>query len=358
MSAQTYMPGKSVDEVAANAKTTKIHKMSSNENPYGPSPDAVAAMTNALPSLGFYPANLDTGFQEKLVASHGRGFAVENIVTANGGCDVLDLVARAYLDTDSSALICPPTFPVYQVTVKKTGADIINVPLESESFALQLDAIATALQPNTKVIYICNPNNPTGTHFGQDVFDTLVDIVPDDVLIVYDEVYYHFASESLPDALAAVLAGKNIVVVHSFSKAYGLAGLRLGYGVARADIIERLESQKNPFHINTLNLLAGEAALEDAAHIAKSVESNTLWRQTMRDELRAMGLRVWDSQTNFMLFEVPTGLVAAELADKLLEHGIMVRPAFGLDNHLRVSVALPEANRYFLDTMKQLVEGA
>lgn len=353
---QAYQANKSSEEIVGKEEAAQMYKMSANENPFGPSPRATEAMQASLSQLGLYPPYSDIALREKLAAVHGRGLTADNFVLSNGGSEALHLTAMAYLDAQSSILQCPPAFPVYERTAKQQGAGIINVPLDSETFAYYPEAIKKAIQPSTRVVYICNPNNPTGTTFAQDVFEALLSAIPDDVLMVYDEVYYHFASNvTLPDVIAAVLAEKNVLVVHSFSKSYGLAGLRLGYGMGRPEIIARLEAQKNAFHVNALALKAGEAALTDYEHIQKTVTNNTAGRKFISESLQAMGLRVWPSEANFVLFEVPQGVAAADLADRLLEHKIMVRPAFGLDHHLRVSVALPEANETFVHAMKALI---
>lgn len=329
-------------------------KLSANENPFGPSPLAMAAMQAAVPTLGLYPPSTDKALREKLAQLHGLTPA--QFVTANSGCDVLRLVALAYLNQDSSIVICSPTFPVYERTARQVGATVIDVPLDLETFTYRPEAIRAAIRPDTSVVYLCNPNNPTGTVFGQAMFDQLLDAIPDDVLVVYDEVYYHFVTDvAMPDARAAVRAGKSMLIIHSFSKVYGMAGLRMGYGIARADISERLESQKNVFHSSSLALKAAEAALADSDHIHKTVANNTAERALVVKRLLDLSLTVWPSQANFVLFEVPSGFTPEVLTDKLQDYNVMVRPAFGLTNHLRVSIGLPEANRAFLKAIEDIL---
>lgn len=351
---QTYQPNVSPEEVVGTAKAAQMFKMSANENPFGPSPKAMQAMQETVPTLGLYPPSTDAKLKSKLAEVHD--LPTENFVTANSGCDVLRLVSLAYLTEHSSIVISKPAFPVYERTAKQVGADVIDASLDAKTFAFRPEAIKAAIKPSTKAVYLCNPNNPTGTTFGQALFDELLDAIPDDVLVVYDEVYFHFVTGMhLPDAKAAVQAGKNLVIVHSFSKSYGMAGLRLGYGVARPDIIEKLESKKNSFHIGALGLNAAEAALGDTEHVQKTVANNDKGRALISSSLEALGLRVWPSQANFVLFEVPSGFTPDELTTKLQDYNVMVRPAFGLNNHLRVSVALPEANEAFVAAMKAIV---
>lgn len=349
-----YQPNVSPTEAVGRERAARMHKLSANENPFGPSPKAQAAMQAAVPGLGVYPPSSDAALKTKLAELHG--VAPGQVVTANGGCDVLRLAALAYLQKGGSVVISNPAFPVYARTAEQAGAEVIDAPLDSETFAFRPEAIRAAIRPDTRIVYLCNPNNPTGTTFDQDMFGDLLDAVPEDVLVVYDEVYYHFVTDlQLPDAKAAVRAGRNLLIIHSFSKAYGLAGLRMGYGVARPDIVERLEAQKNPFQSSSLALRAAEAALDDAEHISRTVQNNTAGRKLFTRELKAMGLNVWPSQANFVLFEVPPGHTPNGLVEALQKRDVMVRPAFGLDNHLRVSVGLLEGNERFLKAMTMIV---
>ncbi len=353
---QAYKTNVSPEEAVGSKRAATMFKMSANENPFGPSPKAMQALQETVPTLGLYPPSTDANLKEKLASVHQSDLNAEHFVTANSGCDVLRLVSLAYLDASSSIVISKPAFPVYERTAQQMGAEVIDAALDAESFAFRPEVIKAAITPSTKVVYLCNPNNPTGTTFGQELFDELLDAIPDDVLVVYDEVYFHFVTGmDLPDAKAAVKAGKNLLIVHSFSKSYGMAGLRVGYGIARPDIIEKLESKKNSFHIGALGLNAAEAALSDLEHVQKTVANNDKGRDLISSSLSALGLRVWPSQANFVLFEIPEGFTPDGLTQALQDHNVMVRPAFGLTNHLRVSVALPEANEAFVNAMKSIV---
>ena len=353
---QAYKPNQSPEEAVGKDRAAHIFKMSANENPLGPSPKAMKAMVEAIPTLGRYPPKSDISLREKLAAVHGRGLSPDNFIVGNSGCDILRLSALANLNEHSSILQCPPAFPLYHRTATQQGALVIDVPLDKDSFSYQLEVIKAALRPDTKAIYVCNPNNPTGTTFGQDVFDELLELLPENALLVYDEVYYQFVKGiEMPDAVAAVLAGKNVLIIHSFSKSYGLAGLRAGYGIAPEHIIKTMEAKKNPFHVGALTLKAAEAALTDTEHVQKTVDNNTKGRIYISSSLQTLGIKVWPSEANFVLFEVPEGFSAEGLTQRLQDHNLMVRPAFGLDNHLRVSVALPEANEAFITAMKAIL---
>lgn len=352
-----YQPGLSVKEATGDRKT--IHKLSSNENPVGPSPKAIAAMQEHLAGLNFYPERTDATLKVALVKYlselSGHDVKAENVVTGNSGCDIIHLLSHAYLEQNTNIIICPPAFPVYELNAKHFGATTIEAPLEQEGFHFVPETIQAAITPETRIVYLCNPNNPTGTYFNSEQLQAILDVIPDDVIIAYDEVYHHFVTEEKPDAIAKVLASENIVIIHSFSKAFGLAGMRIGYGIAKAEIVAKMETKKSPFHLSTLKMVAAEAALADSEHIKNTVENNTAERRLMKSGLEVLGLKVWPSQSNFMIFECPDGLSPSELSDKLLSHNIMVRPAFGLENHLRVSIGIPDSNQLFLESMKNIL---
>jgi len=353
----SYQPGLSIKEVVGEEKM--IHKLSSNENPIGPSPLAVAAMQEHLAGLNFYPERTDASLKVALVdyltKLSGHPVTAEHIFTGNSGCDVIHHLSHAYLNSDSNIVICPPAFPVYEMAAQRFGASVIEAPLDQEDFNFVPETIQAAITPETKIVYLCNPNNPTGTYFNAEQLEAILTVIPSDVIVAYDEVYHHFVTEEKPDAIAKVLKGKNIVIIHSFSKAFGLAGMRIGYGVAKPEIIAKMEANKNSFHLSTLKMAAAEAALEDTEHIQLTVENNTIERAIIKTGLEALGLTVWPSQANFFVFECPASHNPEQLSEKLLEHNIMVRPAFGLNNHLRVSVGVPEANKDFLEAMKTIL---
>lgn len=340
---------------ATNAAHVTPYRLGSNENPLGTSPKAQAAISNAAAGLWQYPPRSDESFRQVVAGYHGLN--MDNVAIANSGCDALWLIAQAALDGDSQAIICPPTFPVYALTAQKRGADIVNVPLDSDTFALDVDGILAAVTAKTQAVYLCNPNNPTGTYFAEDVLTRLLEHLPQHVWVIYDEVYYHFVDDTTRiDINAKLAAYPNLVVVHSFSKAYGLAGLRLGYALAHADTAARLRAHNLPFHVNTLALLAGEAALSDSEHIAASVANNQREKPKLEQSLQALGMRTWESHANFVLFACPEGWNAQTLSERMLARGIIVRPAFDLPQHLRVTVGLPELNQELVAALGETVD--
>jgi histidinol-phosphate aminotransferase len=344
-----YKAGLSVKDVQALARDKPVTKLSSNENPFGPSPKAMAAAQSALESANIYPERNDATLCAALANFHGRGLTPDHFFAGNSGVEVLSLIEEACLDTGNRAIICPPCFGAYTASLKNKGAEIDQVELNGDAYDVDVDGIMAAVTPDTRLVYLCNPNNPTGTWFGEDVLSAVLDGLPDHVTLIYDEVYFQFATEQgLPDAIRHVLDRRNIVIVHSFSKAYGLAGMRLGYGIGAPDQMARIQKRKRAFHISTAGMAAGMAALEDAMHLAKTVDNNHTERRVLRDGLQAMGLEVSPSQANFVMFRCPEGFDADGLTNALVQEGVMVRPAFHLPQHIRATIGNPDDNTRLL----------
>ncbi|MBI3525856.1 MAG: aminotransferase class I/II-fold pyridoxal phosphate-dependent enzyme [Betaproteobacteria bacterium] len=333
-----------------------IIKLSSNENPFGPSPLALEAAANELAGLNFYPPRNDASLREALAAYHGNGLGPENFFSANGGVDAISLVEDAFLARGQRAIVSPPCFGAYISSLKEKGAVVDKVPLKEGSFDIDVDAILQAVTDNTRLVYLCNPNNPTGTYFGEDVLTAILDGLPDQVCLIYDEVYYHFATQfDLPDVQKHVRDGRNIAVIHSFSKAYGLAGLRIGYGIAPVDIVVRIEAKKRSFHLHSVGMSAAIAALNDHDHLNLTVRNTIVQRPKLVAGLEYLGLAVAPSQANFVMFRCPEGRTAEEITAALVKYGVMVRPAFHLPTHIRVTVGKPGDNEQFLSTLAILV---
>lgn len=343
-----------------NGLTVHPYRLGSNENPLGTSPKAQAAIASAAAGLWQYPPRSDEQFREQLAEHHG--LSASQVVLGNSGCDVLSLIARAHLDAESSCIICPPAFPVYAATAMQQGAQVVSVPLQAETFALEPDAILATLTPNTKALYLCNPNNPTGTLIPKNTLLPFLKALPDDLTVVYDEVYYHFVDPAKHTPVTDVLgAHPNVVIVHSFSKAYGLAGLRLGYALANGPAADALRAHTLTFQVGSLALLAGEAALGDHEHIEATLANNRQERPKLASALTDLGLHVWESETNFVLFACPQDTEGhvydgGLLASKFQDQGLIVRPAFDLPNHMRVTVGLPEMNRAFVEALTGILE--
>ena len=352
-----YTDETSLDILQTEYGLDEIVNVGSNENPLPPSPLVVEAIQQATQTLNRYPAVMgDEDLRQALAGAIGQGLTADNFFSGNGGCDVLAMIATSFLSPGDSCIICRPTFPIYDLTARRAGATITYVDLEPDHFTYDVEAILAAITANTRLIYLCTPNNPTGTLLTADQMATLVNNVPPHVLIVSDEVYYHFAdSRNFPDSLAFVRRGKNVAVIHSLSKVFGLAGLRLGYAIAPPEIATYLSRVRQPFHLSRLTIAAALAALNDKVHIDETIALVLAGRGWLQAQLALLGLRTWPSQANFVLFLPP--FPAEAVAERLMQRGIIVRPLAGfyMPDHLRVTVGLPQENVRFIAGLKQVL---
>jgi histidinol-phosphate aminotransferase len=356
MSEISYSGGLSISEVMEMVKSEKIYKLSSNESPLGPSPRVLAAIQETAVSLNAYPSRDDGRLRAALAEHHGRGLTEQHFVTTLGGVEVIELLARNFLGPGDEAIICPPTFGWYVSTIKQQNAGLVSIPLDSARFSHDIDGILAAVTERTRLIYICNPHNPTGALLTAAEMDRLVHGLPPHVIVLADEVYHHFVQRAdFPDSLSYVLNGKNVVIVHTFSKAYGLAGLRLGYAIAKPELIQQIVARKRPFHTSSLTLAAGLAALQDQEHVCQTVVVVNEGKQYLYQHLAALGVDYWPSEANFVLIR-PSG-DAERIYNQLLERGIMTRPTAnsGLPGCLRVTIGLPEANEAFVAALKEVL---
>jgi histidinol-phosphate aminotransferase len=342
-----YVPGKPVAETARELgiPEAEILKMASNENPLGASPKALAAIRGALGELHYYPDG--SGFELKRVLSRKLDVTPENIVLGNGSNDVLELVARAFLRPGDAAVYSQHAFMVYPLVVQAIGARGIEVP--AKDFATDLDAIARAVTGDTRMVFVANPNNPTGTFNPWADIERFVERVRGDVLVVLDEAY----GEYLPDELKSPTQGwlarfPNLVVSRTLSKAFGLAGLRVGYGLADPRVAEVMNRVRQPFNVNHLALVAACAALDDEEFIRRSREVNAAGLEQLGAGFRRLGLEYIPSFGNFITVRV--GPEAARVYGEMLAGGVIVRPiaGYGMPEHLRVTVGLAEHNARFL----------
>lgn len=353
-----YEIGKSIEDVKAGSGDIKIHKMSSNENPFGPSPKAVEAIKSTFDELHYYPPRDDSKTTQALAEHFGRGLTASNFTTGNGAVDLINLLENAMFKEgeSNSIVICPPCFGSYAATAKLKGARVIEHSLDSKTFDLDCEGIANAITEDTRLVYLCNPNNPTGTYFDHATLMQILNGIPENVTLVYDEVYYHFATEfEMPNAIQCVLDKRNIVILHSFSKSYGLAGMRMGYAIASEEMIEKLRKRKLSFQNDSISMAAMQAGLVDQEFLDKTIINNTEQRAWLRDRLTALGIKFWPSQSNFICFQAPNGKLASEIVSRLLPYGVMVRAAFYLPNHVRVSIGQPESNQQFIKAMSEII---
>ncbi|HEY0289049.1 MAG TPA: histidinol-phosphate transaminase [Pseudomonas sp.] len=349
-----YVPGKPVDELARelNIDPALIIKLASNENPLGASPKALAAIRDELAELTRYPDG--NGFDLKKRLAERCGVQANQVTLGNGSNDILEIVARAYLAPGLNAVFSQHAFAIYPIVTQAVGADARVAP--AKDWGHDLPAMLAAIDSNTRVVFIANPNNPTGTWFGpQALADFLAD-VPENVLVVLDEAYIEYAQGAdLPDGLNFLADNPNLLVSRTFSKAYGLASLRVGYGLSSPVVADVLNRVRQPFNVNSFALAAATAALDDVDYVAESRRLNEAGMQQLQRGLREMGLTWVPSKANFLAVDL--GREAASVYDGLLREGVIVRPVggYGMPNHLRVSIGLPAENSRFLEALSKVL---
>ena len=345
-----YLPGKPISELARELGLNEaaIVKLASNENPLGPSPRALAAAQDALFDMALYPDGAGFALKEKLAAKWN--VAANQIVLGNGSNDVLDMAARAFLALGTSAVYAQHAFAVYPIATQTVGAQGITVP--AKNYGHDLDAMRDAIRDDTRVLWIANPNNPTGTFLPWADVEAFLERVPQQVLVVLDEAYGEFLPHAERcDTTAWLARFPNLLIVRTFSKAYGLAGLRAGYGLGDAAVINLLNRVRHPFNVNAPALAAAEAALDDVDFLARSYALNSAGMAQLAAGLSALGVDGVPSKGNFLLAKVGD---AARINTELLKRGVIVRPVvnYGLPEFLRVSVGLAGQNARFLDALK------
>jgi histidinol-phosphate aminotransferase len=355
-----YQPGKPISELAREMglDEKKIIKLASNENPRGVSPKAKKAIERELADLSRYPDG--NAFELKAALARRYDVTQAQLVIGNGSNDLLELVAGAFLAPGKAAVYSQHAFAVYPLAVQARGAQGIVVP--AKTFAHDLPAMLKAITPATRVVFIANPNNPTGTFAGGKDLEIFLQAVPPDVAVVLDEAYTEYIPpEKRYDSLLWVQKHPNLIVTRTFSKIYGLAGLRVGFGVMDPKIADLLNRVRQPFNVNSLALAASTAALEDDEFVAKSTDMNRAGMTKLQAEFKRLGIAYIPSVANFISFRVPrsenakTRPVAGAVYEKLLRAGVIVRPLGGYEmpDHLRVTVGLPEENEKFLAALKK-----
>jgi histidinol-phosphate aminotransferase len=347
-----YSPGKPIEEVEREFGISTSVKLASNENPLGPSPKALQAIGGALPGLHRYPDGGGYALRHAL-ARHWK-VPADWLVLGNGSNELLELVGRSFLMPGDEVLYAKQAFVVYDMVAQVTGATKVAVPLKG--FAHDLPAMRAAITPKTKLIFLANPNNPTGTCVDPRALEAFLAAVPPDVVVVLDEAYYEYVPpECRPDALQFVRGGRWLLVLRTFSKIYGLAGLRLGYGIGPAPLVGLLNKVREPFNTNSLAQVAAAAALDDTEHVAASLAANDAGRAFLVDRFGRMGLSVIPSVANFVLVDV--GRPGAQVTEALLRRGVIVRPVvgYGFPTHLRITVGTAQENETCVAALKAVL---
>jgi len=345
-----YTPGKPVEELERELGIREAMKLASNENPLGPSPRAVKAVARSLAAVNRYP---DGGaFLLRGALAKRLKVKPESLVFGNGSNELIELLVRTYLKPGEAAVTSECSFLVYDLVVPAAGGRLRKVPMKK--FTFDLEGIGSHVDRKTRMVFIANPNNPTGTMVREHELVRFLRRIPGDVLVAMDEAYAEFATDPrYPRSLRLLARFPNLVILRTFSKIYGLAGLRIGYGVARPEVADYLNRVRQPFNVNSLAQEAARAALEDVAHVRATRANNRRGFALLYREFRRMRIPYVPSQANFVLFRVPGN--GSEYYQHLLRAGVIVRPmaGYGLPDWLRVSIGLPRENRKFLAALRQ-----
>jgi|CZKK01.1.fsa_nt_gi histidinol-phosphate aminotransferase len=342
---------------AALERRSQLIKLDSNENPFGPSARAIDAMRSALAAAGSYPDDDCSPLRMKLAAHHG--LPPEQVLVTAGSTALLSLLCQTLLAPGLNAVTSERSFIVYSMAAQAAGARLIEAPMRSDRF--DLEAILAAIDSNTRIVFLANPNNPTGTMVEAAVVERFVAQVPAHVVVALDEAYYEFAQHfaalrgvTYSNSLDYVRQGASVVVLRTFSKAHGLAGLRVGYGLGPAELLGYCARMRNTFSVSSVAQAAALAALDDRNHLQRVVENNAIQSRDLGQGLAALGYRVLPTSANFLFCDL--GEEAAAVANRLQEEGVAVRPLgpWGAPNCIRVTIGTPEQNQIFLKAMRRL----
>ncbi|MEM8862141.1 MAG: histidinol-phosphate transaminase [Chloroflexota bacterium] len=348
-----------MDAILADSAADQIYRMNLNESPLGPSPKVVAAIRMAAVGVGQYPPMGDERLREAMAQVYGRGLTSDHFFTSLSGYEAIELAARTFLRPGDEMIICHPTFGIYGKVAALELATAVDVPLTVPDFLPDVDAILQAINAKTRAILLCNPNNPTGTMMPAADFDRLMANLPDNVLVIADDVYNHFVtSDDYPDVIQHILDGKNIIRIQTFSKAYGMAGLRMGFGIAKPELANAVAGLHRGFHQNRINMAAGIAALLDQDHLKANVKAALDGKQYIYDQLDRLDVAYIPSQTNFLIVEF--GRPVDSLVTLLKkQYGVLVKAQAlpGIEHGLRVSTSVPAGNEAFIAGVEVWLKG-
>lgn len=354
-----YQPGKPLAELEREYGVRQAVKLASNENPLGPSPHALETVRAALKEIWLYPDGNGFALKQKLAARHGVDMA--SLTLGNGSSEILEFAVEAFVTPEHEVVFSEHAFAVYPILTQAAGARAVVVP--AREWGHDLESMRAAIGERTRLVFIANPNNPTGTWLDGAALEAFIAELPAHVLVVVDEAYFEYASyppmeaTDYPDASQWVARYPNLIVSRTFSKVYGLAGLRIGYGISHPEVADLMNRVRPPFNCNSLALAAAEAALDDAEHLQRGVEGNHQGMQMLTAAFERMGLTYIPSVGNFVSVDV--GRPAAEVYEALLCEGVIVRPVanYGMPNHLRVTVGLEAENRRFIEALGKVLAG-
>jgi len=355
-----YLPGKPIEELERELGVSNTLKLASNENTLGPSPFAIKAMQDAIKQVDLYPDG--NGFVLKQKISEKFNVDINHVTLGNGSNDILDMIARVFLDKEREAIFSEYAFAVYPIATQAVGATAriaksLDADHDENPYGHDLSAMEALINDKTSVIFIANPNNPTGTWLKSEELHQFINKVPKHIIVVVDEAYCEYVGAAeYPNALEWLIQFPNLIVTRTFSKAYGLAGLRVGYAVCNKQITDLLNRVRHPFNVNTVSLLAATAALDDEAHLQKCVETNTLGIKFWREACQYRGLDYIPTVGNFITIDFEQD--AMPIYEGLLREAVIVRPIanYGLPNHLRISISTLEDNQRCLDALDKVLQ--
>ncbi|MGI6712166.1 MAG: histidinol-phosphate transaminase [Bacillota bacterium] len=349
-----YVPGKPVEEVQRELGLQNVIKLASNESPLGPSKKAIEVMQRvAADGISMYPDGSHYCLK-KVLAKH-LGVGENNLIIGNGTDEILKLIEETYIYPDDEIIMADPSFSGYLLGTQLMGGKVVKVPLD-QNYTHNLDAMLEAITERTKIIFICNPNNPTGTIIVKGQLDRFLDAVPEDILVVIDEAYYEYVeNKEYPNSIEYIKEGKNVMVTRTFSKIYGLGGLRIGYGIANENIISLINRARMPFNVNTMAQVAAIASIQDSEQVPKSFRVNKEGKEYLYKEFDKMGLFYIPTEANFIFVDI--GVNARGVYEALLEKGIIVRTGdnFGKPTFIRVTIGKPEENKRFIQSLKEIL---
>ena len=354
-----YQPGKPIGELAREfgLKEEDIVKLASNENPLGPSPRVIEAVQQALPDLTLYPDG--AGFDLKAALSAKYGVLPTQITLGNGSSDIIDFILRVFASSGDNIVVSQHAFAIYKIQAQIIGLSCTEVP--AVNYGHDLTGMLQAITEKTKVVFITNPNNPTGTWVDKHSLEQFLTQVPSHVLVFLDEAYFEYvqAGDAYPNGIDLTRSYPNLVVARTFSKAYGLAALRVGFGICSIEIADLLNRVRPPFNVNSLALVAAQAALADTEYFEKSIQLNSQGLVQLAEGFTQLGVEFIPSVANFIAFKIPASHKAAEVFQALLAKGVIVRPIAGYDmpEYLRVSVGTGAENTTFLDALSAILQG-
>ena len=346
-----YEPGKPIEEVQRELKLGDVVKMASNENPLGPSPFAVKAIKSGLDRLHFYPDGSGYYLRKKLSAFLNVG--KDSIILGNGSDEIIQIIAETFLNEGEEVVIADPSFVIYQMAVRIMNGNCRLVKLKNYQY--DMAAMAGAVGNKTKLIFIANPNNPTGTMVTEDEIESFLEKVPEEVIVIFDEAYFEYIErDDFPKTIDYIKDGKTVICLRTFSKIYGLAGLRIGYGIGCPEIITEMNRVRHPFNSNSIAQTAAAAALDDEEHVRKSREVNSAGRAFLYRELDRMGISYIPSEANFILIKVGDG---SHVVEALLRKGIIVRGMDGYDmpDFIRLTIGFEKENRRFVEALDKIL---